>query len=389
MKRISEAIDVGTFKDFINPHKRRRWETSPEANEILGVLPDQAQQYFEMLLSSTYKNLMNKMVGYTGIPADRHDLGVVMQCMGAVQQCINIERNHKRDLENIALEMILNLPEMEFVKQAYEDDYLEFDVKLSSGELEELVNRKQEEIEEQEEEAVEEDGDLTPGEETNFNIAEELFDETEQKLRRRLANVLTQGSAINGTFLFHMEPRLQQITGEENILNLYGMASVAAGLGYFIAPPGIETGAAQGASSAGGSEEVEEVGDGKYRIKARGQIFPFLIHEIIKGCYEYLHLSQATKGAEQAHGIEDETDDIVISELPRAIRQLVKEPKYIGIVNKKLIELLDIDDLKKILAGALSAPGSREHTEAQRMVDEIVADIKTEYGHNDEEDGEE
>jgi hypothetical protein len=390
MKRISEAIDIGNFKDFINAQKRRRWESSTEAKEILGLLPDQAQHYFEMLLSKTYQKLMGRLTTYTGVPADRHDLGVVMQCMGAVQKCINIERNHKRDLESFALEYVLNLPEFEFVKQAHDEHMLEIDVRLSSGELEELIDRREEEIEEREEQAVDEEGNLTPGEEANFNVAEELFTDEEAALRRRLANTFTQGTAINGLYHFHIpEEQLKQITGEENIVKLYGMSSVAAQLGYFIAPPNIEGAAAGNGDSAGGSEEVEEVEGGKYRIKARGQIFPFLVHEIIKGFYEYLQLSQVTKKAEQAHGIQDETDDIVISELPTAIRQLVSEPKYLGIVKRKITELLDVDDIKDIIKGALSNPGSPEHTQAQRMVDEIVADIKKEYGHDEDAEGEE
>jgi hypothetical protein len=380
-KIISEAINVGTFNDFIHPEKRRRWESgSSEVNEILGILPDNAQEYFEMLLSKSYKKLMERLVSYTGVAAENMTHGVLGQCMQAIQKCISIERHNKRTLENLALECVLDMEEFKFVKQSYHDGEIEFDVKLSHGELENAVSKAELEMQQEE---TDEEGDLTEGEEQNFNLAEELFDDTEKKLRRRLANTLTQGIAVDSLYLFNLvNERLIQLNGgDDDIVKLYGLASTGAQIGYYMAPPDIEGGAGQQQGSSAGSEEVSDMGNGKYKIKARGMIFPYLLHEIIKGVYEYLHLSDITKSVEKQDTLEDETTDIASGpELGRIIKSMIPADKLslVGAVQQRILnDLVDIDDIKTVLKGG---------REGQEIINGIIAEIEQEMGPEEEDE---
>jgi hypothetical protein len=112
-------------------------------------------------------------------------------------------------------------------------------------------------------------------------------------------------------------------------------------------------------AAAQGSEEVVPEGD-IYTIKALAKTFPYLVHEIVKGIYEYLAIDPDKSVPEAAverklkkDVIEQEvTDTIAGPELWNKIFELVgtEDQKYIPFVYQSVLAL-PIEDIKKVFKG--------------------------------------
>ena len=64
-----------------------------------------------------------------------------------------------------------------------------------------------------------------------------------------------------------------------------------------------------GGGDKGGESEAEfDKEEGKLKIRATGIIFPFLIHEIIKGLYEIVSLQGFTKSKKTNQAVADTAD---------------------------------------------------------------------------------
>jgi hypothetical protein len=394
-KNLKEALDLGGKPDYINREIRRDIESGQE--EILGALPEAAQEYLETIVSESYQQLVERLVHYTGVPENRINLpSVAGQAYAALQRVISIERRDPTFFENLALETVLGLPEFKFVQQAYEDELIEFDIRLGSAELENAITQEGEDgdtamqeaaeaLENAEQEAEEEQPDeegLTETEDADFNLAMEIMDETDKKLRRRLANTLTQGHAINKLYLFNIvAERLNGI--DPNLVNNYGLISTVNQMGYYFAPKGTEESMLENNSDMiGGSEEVsKEEGSDKVIIKVRGVIFPNLIHELVKGIYEYLSLRPETKEVSQTQDTigKERMDMIAGAPLWKKLTAMipVEYQEYIPRIYQDVIDLPDIDDVKAVFRG---------DAEGQEIINSIINDIREEMGENDEDE---
>ena len=125
------------------------------------------------------------------------------------------------------------------------------------------------------------------------------------------------------------------------LADMYGIASSIVQVLYYYAPPGIEGQAAQNTQSALGSAEAEpegrgEEGHGKYTIKARAMIFPFLVHEIIKGIMQWynqhmdeLRNVQRTSTLEEEGRKMREAQALVKKVIDLIPNQFVKHKNYI------------------------------------------------------------
>jgi hypothetical protein len=69
-------------------------------------------------------------------------------------------------------------------------------------------------------------------------------------------------------------------------------------------------GGAGGGDKGGESEAEFDEEEGKLKIRATGIIFPFLVHEIIKGLYEIVSLQGFTKSKEQNQATVAATDKL-------------------------------------------------------------------------------
>lgn len=355
MKSFQEAIETGDQEDLINPEKRKQLEAGNE--EILGVLPEKGQDYYELIVSEAYVKLMERIQHYTKAPVTRKNLPeLVSKVFAAFEKISEIESANKNKLEKLSVSVVLNLPEFELIKNLVEKGELKIDAKLGTPELQNIATQSQQEAENAQQ--TDEEGNPSPIEELNQIVAENLFDDTETKLRRRLANTLMQGNAVSKLYLFNMvKSNLDEI--DTSLIYNYGLITTVAQLFYFVTAPIKNFSLSMIESTAQGSEEVVPDGDG-YTIKARAKTFPYLVHEIVKGIYEYLAIDPDKSVPEaqverklKGDVVEQEvTDTIAGPELWNRIVELIgaDDQKYIPHVYQSVLAL-PIENIKKIFQG--------------------------------------
>jgi len=331
------AFDAGRFPSFIHPSKKEWIETGDEElDALLPKLSKNEQTYLEMITSKSYQDMVARFQKYTGLSAERLNIPQISSLMWqSIQKVIAIESKQKKLFEDLALNSVLDLPEFEMVKEAYEQGQVKFDIKLGGGELQKT---EQEEPEEEE---------LSFDENANVDFTRELEDVDDAKLKRRLANMLIQGSSVLKTYLFNVvAEELDKI--DKSLVNLYGILAVMTQLGYWITPFGIEE---QAKGAAAGSEEVIPEGD-EYTIKIRAIAFPYLVHEIVKGVYEWVSISKEQKQGMEQDSIEKETKDIIVGpELFKSLTSYIPSGKQnlVPLIHKMFLKLPK-DEIKDVLA---------------------------------------
>lgn len=370
MRSFKEAIETGEHPDFIHPEKRKQLEAGTE--EILGVLPEKAQDYYELIISDAYIKLLNRIQHYTKAPVTHENFPqLVSKIFSAFAKISEIESQNKAKLEKLAVQVVLDLPEFEFVKKLVESNRLKIIAKLGTPDLKNAVTQSEQEA--QEKLTPDVDG-LSDLEELNQIVAENLFDDTETKLRRRLANTLMQGNAVSKLYLFNLvKSKLDEM--DKSLVYNYGLITTVAQLFYFATPPIENFSLSMIEATAQGSEEVVPEGD-TYAIKALAKTFPYLVHEIVKGIYEYLALdpdktvpeAQVERKLKKDVIEQEVTDTIAGPELWNKIFELVgiDDQKYLPFIYQGVLSL-PIDDIKKVFKG---------EKEGERLIQSLLLKAK-------------
>jgi hypothetical protein len=343
---------------FAHPEKKAWLQTGDEElNELLPTLSDKEKSYLEMIGSKSYEEMIARIEQYTGIRANRMNLPSLISIMfQTVQEIRRIESTHKHQIESLALDTVLEYPEFTMVKEAYYNDEVKFDVKLELPSLQ------------MPEEKEPEEGDLTDLEKAN--LAFTGLDLDQQKIKRRLANLLIQGQAVNKLYLFNLiKEQIDAI--DPHLMNLYGIIASTAQLGYWALPFGAELAALANPEQQGGSEEVTPKED-KYLIKVRGQSLNILIHELVKGIYEWISLDPALKQAMDAEHPSSEVKDIIAGpELAKAFMSYFSPEKHeiVPLVHKKFLQL-DAKDVKEVFA---------KSQRGKEVMQELIDDAEAEW----------
>jgi len=219
----------------------------------------------------------------------------IMQRSGMlVRQLMQDEAPYKEQLEQLAIRM---------VKQMYPviDEFgIEIEATLGAGNLPPMDPSDDEEEEEQ----------------PTIPQVDIMNDEV---AKRRLINAITQGASIYGAldkpfidFLNEVPNNLldsysETLAGIDNSVDKYGETLKKVfgvfhdeqALAMFMAMmAGGNAGGGGGEPEKGGESTAEFDDNGGIKIRATGLIFPFLIHEIIKGLYEIASIQGFTKSKE-------------------------------------------------------------------------------------------
>jgi hypothetical protein len=239
---------------------------------------DPNKNFQEVLASERYRQVVANLRRYLGANAPTQSgLRGLMPLLGIVENAHNtivqIERQHREELEQLAVELVMKemgIPEGE----------IEFDAKIvGMGEIDMSDFNRDE-------------GNEENPEQVNIQNEIEIFNELQgldlEKAKRRMINALIQGASKKGHYMFHMVPeRLQQITGNPNILNLYGTLMSITDISYWqMSDEMISNNGPENAAVGKESVERPEDEDGKAKVIARGINFPVLVHELIKGVLE-------------------------------------------------------------------------------------------------------
>lgn len=253
----------------------------------------------ELLASERYKQVVSNVSRYTGMPVGRgeENLGPLMQqMMGAQARISMIEQSKKTQLEQLAVELVRR-------ELGLGPDDIEYDAKI--------VGRPDSS-----------DFTQTPQDEENIEEVEveaELVDELEdlklERAKRRFINAMMQGAAERGHYMYHLvAERIREITGSDQLLNLYGICmSIADTMYWQMSNNSLKmiTGGGGGEPQVGGKESVDLNSDPP-KVTARAINFPILVHELVKGTMEVisgLHgLPKDFETAEKVIELEDTID---------------------------------------------------------------------------------
>ena len=236
------------------------------------------KNFQEVLASERYKQVVQKVRQYTGnnrpMNADSNIGPLVQSMMTAHNNIVAAERNHREELEQLAVELVtkeMGIPEGAF----------QFDVKIvGMGEINtDNFNREQNQDEPQ----------MGAPEIENTELEVELYNDLEQlnleRAKRRFINAMMQGASKKGHYMYHLVPdRIRQITGSDTLLNDYGLLMSINDTLYWQLSDQMMQGM-MGGGGIGGKEETDR-NTNPPTIKVRAVNFPICVHEIIKGIME-------------------------------------------------------------------------------------------------------
>jgi hypothetical protein len=350
---LSEAIDTGEMPDLIDPSKRAKIENEKDyVEQILPDLGPEADRYLEIITSESYQKNIKRVADYLGISVSEvqnkfpNYPTMAMLAIKALNDIKRAESGMKQQLEQIAVNLVLDLPENKLIKQSVEDGYVKIDAKLGNADLTKAVtaDKMNEEM----------PNGLTVAENLNIQLNTALGGDTEGKLRRTLANYMTQGDAVNKLFLFNtISDELDALS--PNLSKKYGVLAAVTQIGYYMTPDFPITSDIVNMAAVG-SEQVIPTGE-NYTIKARAMTFPYLVHELVKGFGDYLSMDVASQEELDTETLDDEIKQIMAGPaLEMKLRKLVPLDKIDLLpMIKKLFYKEEIDIIKQILLGGQKA----------------------------------
>jgi hypothetical protein len=350
---LSEAIDTGEMPDLIDPSKRAKIENEKDyVEQILPDLGPEADRYLEIITSESYQQNIKRVAHYLGISISEvqnkfpNYPTMAMLAIKALNDIKRAESGMKQQLEQIAVNLVLDLPENKLIKQSVEDGYVKIDAKLGNADLTKAVtaDKMDEEM----------PNGLTVAENLNIQLNTALGGDTEGKLRRTLANYMTQGDAVNKLFLFNtISDELDALS--PNLSKKYGVLAAVTQIGYYMTPDFPITSDIVNMAAVG-SEQVIPTGE-NYTIKARAMTFPYLVHELVKGFGDYLSMDVASQEELDTETMDDEIKQIMAGPaLEMKLRKLVPLDKIDLLpMIKKLFYKEEIDIIKQILLGGQKA----------------------------------
>ena len=346
------------------------------------AMPGGDKDFIEVVSSKRFKDSVDKVRRYLGNTTPLQGRNPLMNLMGMVmgglREVSRIESQNKEYLENLAIDLVkkeLGIPK----------GSLQFDSKLVHGGMgaaEGMRTEPQEPEEEEVEDAFKEAEEHT---EDLLNFADAFEQFNLEKAKRRFINSLIQGAAFKGGHMY-------VLVGEElnrldpQLLNLYGVTQSLMEHMYWIYPD-MEGMAGSGGGQMGQSEIDEETDPPT--VKARAATFPLLIHELVKGVYEVFGTHGLPDDPKQQELVMN-AEDTLPAEIWDSRLGPVFWEKFVATYPSELFE----DDMKHIQhylfmrfskldakeffrVAKLILNGDPQGTQfIQKMVDEIVKDLK-------------
>ena len=354
---LTEKIDTGDdMPDLIDPSKRAKIENEKDyVEQILPDLGPAADRYLEIITSESYQSNITEVANTLGISVSEiqnkfpNYPTMVMLAIKALNDIKRAESGMKQQLEQIAVDVVLDLPENKFIKKLVDDEDIIIDAKLGNADLTKAVttDKMDEEM----------SNGLTVAENLNIQLNTMLGDKTEGKLRRTLANYMTQGDAVNKLFLFNnVSEKLDQLS--PNLSKKYGVLAAITQIGYYLTPDFPITSDIVNMAAVG-SEQVIPTG-GKYTIKVRAMTFPYLVHELVKGIGDFISIDVASQEELDTETMDDEIKQIMAGPaLDKKFRKLIPVEKIelLPIIKQLFYDkkVTPIYKIKEILLGGQKA----------------------------------
>jgi hypothetical protein len=277
---LEMALELGDDPDAIHPqHKQALRQGTHAMGKVPAFSAHNAQQAnpAERHAAASYRNVLAKLRTYGGVvprsTADAHRVAADM--MRTLQTLMQREQGHEQELEQLAIETVLRLPEFSTLRRAVRDGTVKIEAKLGQPDLSDVQVAPQEAPEEEQE-------------------PEEVKAEYDELVgRRKLVNLMAQGAAVSNNYAFAYYAREELNALDPQLVRDYAKLMAYSELGQFMQGTEIARAAAQGGGGGeqGGASRVRREDDGSAVVEATGLTFPILVHEIIKGVMELLTMT--------------------------------------------------------------------------------------------------
>jgi hypothetical protein len=274
-KLVEMAMDPGEGGHLIDPKKRRDIDARKTPLSKNPAFPE--GEYGDKIATQAYGKVLQGAGRAMGQDARNLRPQQIMQAlMSTVNTVVQKEDDYRSELEELAVAIVLDLPEFKDARDAYIDGKLRINAQLLPEMPEEMNAQNMANIE-PEEPSEEESSDL------GLDVPEIKAQFDQEVNKRKFINILIQGAAVNKTHAYHLaSERLNEI--DPDLIKLYGKMTALGDLSYWMKPEDVFGGKHGGQESI----EVEQDDDGEdvYTINATAINFPLLIHELTKGLYE-------------------------------------------------------------------------------------------------------
>jgi len=337
-KKLNEAppIDYGSGRERMSPdiegklrsqdHPLGKHQAFPDVDK--DGIPD---NFEELIASQRFQDVVQKVKDATGVENIDPQTFMSLQpmLMQAAQRVLQIESQNKEALENLAVELVVG-------EMGIPDGDLQFDAKLEKPNMSGMQQKPQEKKKKKEEPEF-------PNFEMEDEAAKRLQKLDLEKQKRRFINSLIQGSAKKAHYMYHLvNEKLNDINPD--LIGLYSIVMSVNDLMYWVMPDmeGMISGG--GAEQAMAGKEELDLETNPPTIRAKGLMFPILVHELYKGVMEYV----------SAHGLPSDPDmaqEVIGMEdtLPAEIWDLRLGP----VIWEKFLEVypdnfFDVDKQKRI-----------------------------------------
>jgi len=216
-------------------------------------------EFIENIASERFKIILRNLERYSGRRVKSLQ-DMMYALMEVLQKINNIEKQYIPQLEDLAVSIV----EQQF---GINPEEVGFEAKLvREVNLEDITN-------------------ISPKQEKEFEESLSNINVDLEVSKRRFINGLIQGAGINSLNMFHLvRDELNAI--DPDLINMYGLLSAFAEVGYWVIPQSL-IGSASGGVFAGGKVKLD-FSQEEPRIIAVAVNFPILVQELVKGVMELL-----------------------------------------------------------------------------------------------------
>jgi hypothetical protein len=332
---------ISKGKDFLSqnpawPEKPKRRSGPPYNDEEPPERADPTSNYGELAASHAYNGILNKIKRYHGKNATGNGLNSVMNTgMRAFMMAMQIERNHSKELSELAVSLVLSFPELKDAEEAVKSGAIRIDAQLvpaqnmpKVGEINHCEDdpEKSDSNKKSNQSAMGyEEKSFTPEEADALGLGiDKIKDEYDTEAnKRRFINMMIHGAAVNKNYAFNLVSKeLNKI--DPRLILYYGQMLSMAELSYWVTSEDTMAVYTQSGQQSSGTTEVvynpaelkkslddmdssekgensdaeqdeknpEEPLGAQVVIHARATIFPVLVQELVKGFYEYLSMNE-------------------------------------------------------------------------------------------------
>jgi septum formation topological specificity factor MinE len=240
----------------IHPELERQINSKDTPYHSLPQLP--GGEFIENIASDRFKLILRNLERYSGKPV-RSLRDIAVDLMDVIQKIDQIERQHISELEDLAVSLV----EQQF---GIDPKEVGFDAKLVRNvTIEDIKN-------------------ISPEEEKGIEKELPTIDVDLEVSKRTFINGLIQGAGINSLNMFHLvSDELNTI--DPNLINMYGLLTAFAELGYWVTPSLVGTALSGG--PVGGKVQLD-FSQEEPRVVAVAINFPILVQELVKGVMELM-----------------------------------------------------------------------------------------------------